>query len=748
MKRTYVTLSLILLLLGVLPASQAALFTRFSDYMYIYHTQESTFNEVIWFWTPDTIYGAIHCNTQIGIRYSPQFYGLIFSSANEFNLGGGASPWYPTEPQFRFPQVLFPDTLHSLRELATTQGNFFDNPDNSLQFRCTTSEDGWQWWAWPADQPWDSTQVTSEGTVAFGESVLFFDGHLDIFGDGIQGSTTIGASGNMRLVDNLLLTPFTVDDFTDLIPEDNPHMLGLASEANILIGNTCPNGRGNGLYHNAGNHDNAHIIIMASLLALNEEISFEDQNDPDDDYYWCDPAGVHSGETDERGDIYLRGSAAFYRMGYLHRSTCGGTGYTREYVYDTRLAHAWPTGSPEIEWQHRDDLVQKGVWHDTTVTISNGDSLMIFGDLELGPGTTLIIEDGASDPPLELFSAAVKINGTAENPVHINIQTTGDSIIPFDGDFENLHGADEWRNLQVSGDNVALKIPGKITGINVLAEQLTLIQPVSLLNDTSASIDIDSSVFRVNQLYTHTDSPEEDRYRNLEYSEVTGWLYSYFNSIDHCTFAFDGFERLQNFQSGDGLVINNTCFTGTTTLLSSMYPVEMDHCAYLTDAVPAMQGDITYGHYVLEYTDPEFIDPASFNFHLQPGSPLIDAGDPLSPADPDGSRTDIGAYCFDYTSVDHPDPGTSLPDAFHIESVYPNPFNPSTEIRIALPQTGLLTVTVYDVLGREVQQLAHANLAAGMHCFTLDGTALASGTYFVQAKSPQGMDIRKILLLK
>jgi hypothetical protein len=52
--------------------------------------------------------------------------------------------------------------------------------------------------------------------------------------------------------------------------------------------------------------------------------------------------------------------------------------------------------------------------------------------------------------------------------------------------------------------------------------------------------------------------------------------------------------------------------------------------------------------------DPQFVNAAGYDYHLTAGSPCIDAGDPVSPPDPDGTRADIGALYFDQGSVPPP----------------------------------------------------------------------------------------------
>ncbi len=88
-----------------------------------------------------------------------------------------------------------------------------------------------------------------------------------------------------------------------------------------------------------------------------------------------------------------------------------------------------------------------------------------------------------------------------------------------------------------------------------------------------------------------------------------------------------------------------------------------------------------------------------------------------------------------------------LPNEYSL-SVYPNPFNPSTEIRYVLPRAGHVTLRVVDVLGRHVTTLVDRIAEAGAHRVTFDGTELSSGCYFVRFESPQFNAEQKIILVK
>ncbi|MBS1262643.1 MAG: hypothetical protein MAG453_02003 [Calditrichaeota bacterium] len=92
---------------------------------------------------------------------------------------------------------------------------------------------------------------------------------------------------------------------------------------------------------------------------------------------------------------------------------------------------------------------------------------------------------------------------------------------------------------------------------------------------------------------------------------------------------------------------------------------------------------------------------------------------------------------------------SALPSAFSLNPVYPNPFNPTATVSVALPQTSELNVTVFNVMGRQVAQLATGSFGAGVHQFVLDGTGLTSGVYFVHATVPGELDaVEKVTLMK
>jgi hypothetical protein len=78
------------------------------------------------------------------------------------------------------------------------------------------------------------------------------------------------------------------------------------------------------------------------------------------------------------------------------------------------------------------------------------------------------------------------------------------------------------------------------------------------------------------------------------------------------------------------------------------------------------------------------------------------------------------------------EPAITVVDGYSLSQNYPNPFNPSTKINFTLAEKGLVTLKVYDVLGKEVAILVNEEKPAGEHSVTFDASGLAAGTYIYQ----------------
>jgi hypothetical protein len=85
---------------------------------------------------------------------------------------------------------------------------------------------------------------------------------------------------------------------------------------------------------------------------------------------------------------------------------------------------------------------------------------------------------------------------------------------------------------------------------------------------------------------------------------------------------------------------------------------------------------------------------------------------------------------------------------FELYDNYPNPFNPGTTIKYELPRASHVSLTVYDILGREVSVLVNDKREAGAYEVKFDGSNLASGIYFYRIQAGSFMQTKQLLLLK
>jgi hypothetical protein len=124
-----------------------------------------------------------------------------------------------------------------------------------------------------------------------------------------------------------------------------------------------------------------------------------------------------------------------------------------------------------------------------------------------------------------------------------------------------------------------------------------------------------------------------------------------------------------------------------------------------------------------------------------------------------GATPQEGAYDIDFyaytpgihapTVSDAVTDNRGVPATYFLSQNYPNPFNPSTTVQYSLAKSGHVTLSVYDILGREVQRLVNSVQNAGTYSVTMNGSNLESGVYFYKLQAGDNFSsMKKMILIK
>ena len=92
--------------------------------------------------------------------------------------------------------------------------------------------------------------------------------------------------------------------------------------------------------------------------------------------------------------------------------------------------------------------------------------------------------------------------------------------------------------------------------------------------------------------------------------------------------------------------------------------------------------------------------------------------------------------------------GENIPFKFTLNQNYPNPFNPSTVISYDLPVSGNVSVTIYDILGKEIKNLVNEFQNPGSYNVTFNAGGLSSGVYFYRLNTEGFTEIKRMVLIK
>ena len=98
--------------------------------------------------------------------------------------------------------------------------------------------------------------------------------------------------------------------------------------------------------------------------------------------------------------------------------------------------------------------------------------------------------------------------------------------------------------------------------------------------------------------------------------------------------------------------------------------------------------------------------------------------------------------------VSAPEAVASIPYRFTLDQNYPNPFNATTSISFELPTASFTKMAIFDITGREIQQLVSSHLQPGRYSIRFDGSRMGSGVFFCRLQSGDRVAVRKMAMIK
>ena len=94
-------------------------------------------------------------------------------------------------------------------------------------------------------------------------------------------------------------------------------------------------------------------------------------------------------------------------------------------------------------------------------------------------------------------------------------------------------------------------------------------------------------------------------------------------------------------------------------------------------------------------------------------------------------------------------PNSHNPESYFLAEAYPNPFNPTTNIKLTVPKSAVVSLKIYNLVGQEVAELVSERLTPGTYEYQWNASGFASGVYFYRLETNTGfIQTKKLVLLK
>lgn len=453
----------------------------------------------------------------------------------------------------------------------------------------------------------------------------------------------------------------------------------------------------------------------------------------------CIDAGNPNSPLDPDGSRMDMGAIPFYQQG-----TPVTTNITENTIWDISGSPYIILGSINVQ-----DGVSLTVKPGVEVRFGDSSSLSVFGQLTaMGTVTDAILfTSNMSNPnPLDWDRILIKDSGSNQSEfeycriqfarVGISFENTSAKISNSIITKCNRSGIIVDTGSPTIKDNVINHIVHE--GIYV-ASGTPSIEGNTISHSTDGIItDLASSAIKYNVIYRNSRYGIDNRNANDQNMTAT---------IDHNTIDNNG-DAGVNCDNSNPVITNNVisntsriagnCGGSGIRATSNGFPTSKfnnlwnnsgdNYCDTGNGSILSREGDISI--------DPKYIDALNGIYLLEANSSCIDAGDPNSALDPDGSRTDMGALFFEQvTSVKDIDSHASI--EFSLSQNYPNPFNPDTQIEYSVPQTSHIIIRIYNLFGQEIKTLVDEQQSKGNYRVTWNGRTedqrlLPSGIYLLK----------------
>ena len=405
--------------------------------------------------------------------------------------------------------------------------------------------------------------------------------------------------------------------------------------------------------------------------------------------------------------------------------------------------------------------------------VSDFSPYIISGDIVIAEGDELIINEG-----VELqFAADVQftVNGlliadassTRSEPIIFGSETSWNGIRFFNTQEDNLLANCEISNASVS----AIKVEGD-SKVDIIGCKIFDNNSSSL----AAAIEIvgsDNVLISQNIISNNTSAGCAGGIRcTASTIEIVN------NAIVNNTGQWGAFSFKND---SNAILTNNTIANNLSTNSTSYLMFLLNSVPIITNSIIIDNGEIHYpGTPEITYScvtggftgegnideDPLFVGTGDYPFSLQDLSPCVNAGTPdttgLNLPEYDlagntrvyGGRIDMGAYENQNIIVDSDDNTVNVV-AVNSISVYPNPFNPTTNIALSINENDIqqpVSVEIYNVKGQLVKTIVNNEVVQTTN-FVWNGkdnnnNSTSSGMYFVKMKTASSEVSKKMLLIK